>query len=424
MKMKKISLYLLLATGISVAPSCKKDAVAPTTPITPTTVYNDEQNKENLQNTGLSMMKEMDDAKNLVGIDYTQHFADLVEKADPFGSNAAFMPLKVLTSLSVFGETGSTKALESSLKRGGSEENLNDIYSKRVGEYKWNGKNWIKNTAVKDKIILRFPSSNTKTVNNASYEISFVNYTGSGLPDDLKGNVPSRVDAKFIVDGKTLVQFEFKGVYNTDAIPSLLDAKLSVFPYSFSSTFTNNSSNISKVFAFKRNDKTLLAMGANIKGNLDKATIENMVNDENAEEINKVVKSISAYTQIFDIIIKGEANVDGIVNDLKGKDEVSEDEQAATANKNLKVGVYYVSSGQQIANSEFYLKNHTYQDYQYNNNTKQWELVEITDKDLDIRMVFKDGTKADLETYFNNGFDKLGDEFEKFAQDLENRYDN
>ena len=424
MKMKKISLYLLLATGISVAPSCKKDAVAPTTPITPTTVYNDEQNKENLQNTGLSMMKEMDDAKNLVGIDYTQHFADLVEKADPFGSNAAFMPMKVLTSLSVFGETGSTKALESSLKRGGSEENLNDIYSKRVGEYKWNGKNWIKNTAVKDKIILRFPSSNTKTVNNASYEITFVNYTGSGLPDDLKGNVPSRVDAKFIVDGKTLVQFEFKGVYNTDAIPSLLDAKLSVFPYSFSSTFTNNSSNISKVFAFKRNDKTLLAMGANIKGKLDKATIENMVNDENAEEINKVVKSISAYTQIFDIIIKGEANVDGIVNDLKGKDEVSKDEQAATANKNLKVGVYYVSSGQQIANSEFYLKNHTYQDYQYNNNTKQWELVEITDKDLDIRMVFKDGTKADLETYFNNGFDKLGDEFEKFAQDLENRYDN
>ena len=94
MKMKKISLYLLLATGISVAPSCKKDAVAPTTPITPTTVYNDEQNKENLQNTGLSMMKEMDDAKNLVGIDYTQHFADLVEKADPFGSNAAFMPMK------------------------------------------------------------------------------------------------------------------------------------------------------------------------------------------------------------------------------------------------------------------------------------------------------------------------------------------
>ena len=422
MKMKKISLYLLLATGISVAPSCKKDAVAPTTPVA--TVYNDEQNKENLQNTGLSMMKEMDDAKDLVGIDYTMHFADLVEKADPFGSNSAFMPMKVITALALFGENGSTKALESSLKRGGSEENLNDIYSKRVGEYKWNGKNWIKNTAVKDKIILRFPSSNTKTVNNASYEITFVNYTGSGLPDDLKGNVPSRVDAKFIVDGKTLVQFEFKGVYNTDAIPSLLDAKLSVFPYSFSSTFTNNSSNISKVFAFKRNDKTLLAMGANIKGNLDKATIENMVNDENAEEINKVIKSISAYTQIFDIIIKGEANVDGIVNDLKGKDEVSEDEQAATANKNLKVGVYYVSSGQQIANSEFYLKNHTYQDYQYNNNTKQWELVQITDKELDIRMVFKDGTKADLETYFNNGFDKLGDEFEKFAQDLENRYDN
>ena len=131
MKMKKISLYLLLATGISVAPSCKKDAVAPTTPVA--TVYNDEQNKENLQNTGLSMMKEMDDAKNLVGIDYTKHFADLVEQADPFGSNAAFMPMKVITALALFGENGSTKALESSLKRGGSEDNLNDVYTSRLG---------------------------------------------------------------------------------------------------------------------------------------------------------------------------------------------------------------------------------------------------------------------------------------------------
>ena len=417
MKMKKISLYLLLATGIYVAPSCKKDAVAPTTPITPTTVYNDEQNKENLQNTGLSMMKEMDDAKNLVGIDYTQHFADLVEKADPFGSNAAFMPMKVITALALFGENGSTKALESSLKRGGSEDNLNDAYTSRLGEYSWNGNGWNKKAST--KIILRFPSAEGKG-NNASYEISFVNYTGTSLLPE--GNTPSSVDAKFIVDGNIITQLEFTGKYNSDGIPNLLDAKLSVKPYSFSSTFTNTSSKIAKVFAFKRLEKTLLAMGATISGNLDKATIEDIVNNENAEEINKVVKSISAYTQLFDIVIKGEANVDGIVNDVKGKEEVSDEAVVSTANKNVKLSVSYASTGQQIAGSEFYLKNHTYQDYQYNLETQQWEPVERTDKELDIRMIFKDGSKADLETYFKNGFDKLGDEFEKFAQDLENRY--
>ena len=420
MKMKKISLYLLLATGISVAPSCKKDAVAPTTPITPTTpttVYNDEQNKENLQNTGLSMMKEMDDAKNLVGIDYTKHFADLVEQADPFGSNAAFMPMKVITALALFGENGSTKALESSLKRGGSEDNLNDVYTSRLGEYSWNGNGWNKKAS--NKIILRFPSAEGKG-NNASYEISFVNYTGTSLLPE--GNTPSVVDAKFIVDGATLVQFEFKGLYNSDGIPNSLDAKLSVKPYSFSSTFTNTSSNISKVFAFKRNDKTLLAMGATIAGNLDKATIEDIVNNDKAEEINKLVKSISAYTQLFDIIIKGDANVDGIVNDVKGKEDVSDEAVVSTANKNVKVSVSYASTGQQIAGSEFYLKSNTYQDYQYNPETQQWVQVERTDKELDIRMIFKDGSKADLESYFKNDFDKLGDEYEKFVQDLDNRY--
>ena len=163
-------------------------------------------------------------------------------------------------------------------------------------------------------------------------------------------------------------------------------------------------------------------MGATISGNLDKATIEDIVNNENAEEINKVVKSISAYTQLFDIVIKGEANVDGIVNDVKGKEDVSDEAVVSTANKNVKLSVSYASSGQQIAGSEFYLKSNTYQDYQYNPETQQWEPVERTDKELDIRMIFKDGSKADLETYFKNGFDKLGDEFEKFAQDLEDRY--
>jgi len=363
------------------------------------------------------MMKEMVDAKNLVGIDYTMHFADLVEKADPFGSNAAFMPMKVITALALFGENGSTKALESSLKRGGSEDNLNDAYTSRLGEYSWNGNGWNKKAST--KIILRFPSAEGKG-NNASYEISFVNYTGTSLLPE--GNTPSVVDAKFIVDGATLVQFEFKGLYNSDGIPNSLDAKLSVKPYSFSSTFTNTSSKIAKVFAFKRLDKTLLAMGATIAGNLDKATIEDIVNNDKGEEINKLVKSISAYTQLFDIIIKGDANVDGIVNDVKGKDNVSDEAVVSTANKNVKVSVSYASTGQQIAGSEFYLKNHTYQDYEYNQNSGQWEPVQKTDKELDIRMVFKDGSKADLETYFNNGFDKLGDEFEKFAQDLDNRY--
>ena len=412
MKMKKISLYLLLATGISVAPSCKKDSVEPTS--SQATVYTDEQNKENLQNTGLSMMKEMDDAKNLEGINYTKDFANLVGNVNPFGSNQLFMPINVITSLSFFGETGSTKALESSLKRG--TEDLNEAYNNRLGEYIWNGNSWDKKKS--DKIILRFRTPNSK---NASYEITFVNYAGEGLHDDLKGYVPSNLGAKFIVDGKTLVQLEFKGVYNTDGIPSLLDAKLSVFPYSFSSTFKNNSSDISKVFAFKRNDKTLLAMGANITWNLDKATIENIINDKKAEDINKVVKSISAYTQIFDVIIKGEANVDGIVNDVKGKESVSDEEKVATGNKNLSLGVFYVSTGQKIAGSEFYIKENKYNEEYFDQNG-QLIKNEYTDKDLNIRMVFKDGTKADLETYFKSGFDTLGDDFNQFAKDLGEKY--
>ena len=72
--MKKISLYLLLATVVSVVSSCKKDDIVPTN--STASVYTDEQNKENLQNTGLSMMKEMDASKNLVSSGYERAAID------------------------------------------------------------------------------------------------------------------------------------------------------------------------------------------------------------------------------------------------------------------------------------------------------------------------------------------------------------
>ncbi len=121
------------------------------------------------------------------------------------------------------------------------------------------------------------------------------------------------------------------------------------------------------------------------------------------------------------MIIKGEANVDGIVNDVKGKESVSDEEKVATGNKNLSLGVFYVSTGQKIAGSEFYIKENKYNEEYFDQNG-QLIKNEYTDKDLNIRMVFKDGTKADLETYFKSGFDTLGDDFNQFAKDLGEKY--
>ena len=46
------------------------------------------------------------------------------------------------------------------------------------------------------------------------------------------------------------------------------------------------------------------------------------------------------------------------------------------------------------------------------------ETITETYDAAEIRMVFQDGTKADLETYTNTGFENLEKEFEKFVDSL------
>ena len=91
-------------------------------------------------------------------------------------------------------------------------------------------------------------------------------------------------------------------------------------------------------------------------------------------------------------------------------------------NKNLVLKAYYVSTGVKIAHSEFYVDKHT---YTYNTWVNGQEVSKTeTDEDVNIRLVFDDASKADLETYFGKGFEKLEDDFTKFTKDLESRYGN
>ena len=99
MKITKVTSLLSLTAGLVLFSACKKDKVEPT-PTTPV-VLTPEQNKTNLQQTGLDFMKQMDDAKNLTTIDNTVYFTDLLNTANPFdeAKPASMMPFNVLYAL-------------------------------------------------------------------------------------------------------------------------------------------------------------------------------------------------------------------------------------------------------------------------------------------------------------------------------------
>ena len=96
MKLTKVTSILSLTAGLVLFSACKKDEPKPvtgggtTTPVT----FTPEQNKTNLQATGQSAMKAMEDAKTLQSLDNTSNFVNLLDTKNPFGDDkkAAAIP--------------------------------------------------------------------------------------------------------------------------------------------------------------------------------------------------------------------------------------------------------------------------------------------------------------------------------------------
>jgi hypothetical protein len=342
------------------------------------------------------------------------------------------MPFNVLYALRSFEKTGDQELVYASLRQAKSLENDTTIemgFNDIKGTYEWNAgaQKWDKTEG--DALVLKFPSNKDKTTNNASYVVEYAPYTGTVYNNDFVGNTPKKVVAKLTVDTKTLVQFNFDAEYNSDGIPNLLLANLKVEGYNFNTKLVLTNSLISNSYAFTHNGSNIISMGTSINGTFTKAHLESL--NENSvskvEDINKVATGMNAYIQVLDVKLEGNANVNGMVSDViaKGGSEKIEDnatEIVDVLNKKLVLKAFYVSNGVRIANSELYVD-------KYTNTYTTWENGQEVIKteegeDANIRLVFDDASKADLETYFGQGFEKLEDDFTKFISDLESRYGN
>jgi hypothetical protein len=434
MKFTKLSVYAMLTIGSVFVTSCKKKETTTNSPI----VYSAEQNKANLQQSGLDMMKEMDDAKNMKTIDNVICFTDLMDQSNPFEevNPQTIMPIKVLYALKDFRSTGDQISIYSALRESKSLEDDTTIemaFNDIKGTYTWNAteKKWDK--ASGSDLVMVFPATKTSTSNNAKYTVQYTPHTGAVLADELKGNTPKKVVAKLEINGLPITQFNFDADYNTDGVPNKLEANLRVENYNFNTLLVLTSSKAAYSYAFTHNTKNLFAMGTTLLGNFTKAHLESLNEDsvENPEDLTKIATSMNSYIQVFNIKLEGNANVQGLSNDFTsagGSDKTSDVKEVEILNKNLTLKAFYTDRNATIGRSEFYLKpyTNTWTEYVYNQTTGNYDEVTKTEsgQSVDFRLVFEDGSKADLETYFGNGFDKLEDEFTKFMEDLESRYGN
>lgn len=428
MNFTKVTSILSLTAGIILFSACKKDTVTPTSPI----VYTPEQNKTNLQQNGLDAMKAMDDAKNLESVNNVTYFTDLLSKSNPFenGSPSGLMPIKVLYALKNFKETGDQGAVYASLRQAKSlddDSTMEMAFNDVKGTYTWNKElnKWEKTEG--NILLFQFPSNENKNTNNASFSVDFKAYTGKVYNEDLQGNTPEKLVSKLTVDNNVLVQLNFDAKYDADGIPSYLETNLNIKPYNFNNKLTLSSSLVSHSFAFTHNSDNIFAFGTSANGDFTKAHLESL-NDNTvskADDLTKIATSINAYIQLMKVRLEGNADVTGLVNSINakgGSDKMNKFDAVEALNKNFILKAFYTDNLVNVAHTEFYVDKKQHTISVWNQTTQQWEQQVTSKEDVNIRLVFDDASKADLETYFGKGFEKLTDDFNTFLTDMKTNY--
>ncbi|MFT4834123.1 MAG: hypothetical protein ACI83W_000890 [Marinoscillum sp.] len=380
-----------------------------------------EENKEKLQDIGVDFVSEMSLLQKTASSQTLISFGLLLDEAEPnidgrvvkgideverITKSLHAVAYRVI-SLSDFAGLSSTVAQED-------PETLQDLWDDYKGEFAWNAStqewDYTKGGAV---VKFSFPSSDDETTNNAALTIR--NYEGitiAGNPldesEEYVGDLPKKLTMDLMIDGIKEMEYSFDINYTSDGEPEKVLTALFMNPFTLAISLTNNDVKVANSFTFKNAEKTLIAVAAEANGNFDEEVIDQV---DESEDPTDVVKTASASVTLLDVKFTASLDLEKLYNEVGDLDtyydsysegskpdlEGNADKMEVSLNKYAPLTVSYVSSNSLAASAEWYTFVESYQDGSYSE-----EYIE-----LGARMVFADGSKVDIEDYFESGFSEL-----------------
>ncbi len=429
----KLSILILPAVFLIV--SCNKDEDKqpenPATPITPAVNYTTEQNKANMESSGVEMVNNMRDMKGTDAIKVSTHLVNLMGNFSAVAKKTG--AIKVLFSLSNYSKNGDLNSVYSDLRSVSSDPSSpQEAFDSIKGTYTWNGSEWTKQAG--NDLVLLFPSSDNSTSNDASFTVTYLGYNGTTPFENYKGDLPYKISATIKNSNATLVAYNFESTYDEKGLPSTMNTSLDVASYKMAVTFNHNNSNLGFNYSFKKGSEVYLDLGGDATGNFSYTNLESIAKEntkiEEIEDLTKVANKLNVHFQAMRYIIKGDLNIQGLSDGIiaaGGSNNINEDKAVEVINKNYALKVYDTKNNNaEVAGTEFYVETntntYTTQEFDSTSNSYQNVTKTETSKDLNMRLKFPDGSAADMETFFGKGFEKLQDEVEKFATELENEF--
>lgn len=385
-----------------------------------------EQNKENLENNGLELVSDLRALKNAAGIETVNslnHFISVAGLPETGRKVAALQPVDLIRHLAAFaqGKTSAERVLKGMRGKETEPETIQELFDEYEGvfAYQAGDDTWTHTPGSDGKIAFQFPSTEDGVENDAEfviYGLQTVEVNNTEL--EFEGDLPTALKADLSVDGTQQLGYTFAASYKNNGEPTSVETTLTIGDFTFSAKVVNTTQEVSVEYALVRGEKNLISLGAGATGNFSSS------NFENSESPGSVINTADAYFQLVNIRIAGEINIKALDQALQG--ELTGEQEADAWNANARLVVFYADSKKKIADTEFYgttrLESY-YSCYDMNGDgmVDYDECGEVTYEyeTVDVRLVFADGSKADLETYTEVGFEEIESEIEKFLDEVE-----
>jgi hypothetical protein len=440
--------YFILGLVVSMGlTSCKKDDSGDPVFDAPYADASVEENKASLEDAGVEMINEMEAMMDAKALDVASSFSNIAENL--FDGNSALAFTKPLTTLALLNDKkASTNEVFAALKSTSADPgSMADAWADAVGRYEWNNTtdDWDY-TSGGNAIVIEFPGLETDATNTAIFTVNnfdYVEVANMAYEEDLdiSGPVqmPTSLKAGLTYKGDAIMSYSFSASYTSDGIPTSLKTSLDIDGFVFSIDISHSvNSSLGMTYSFKHDSKTLIEVHADASGNWSEDNIED--NTETVSEVytdyygndyydewdevyfENILSSSNAYIQILNIKVAAKIDIANFGKKMRALDdkydaidyedtdwEAYTKEQVALLNQYAQLVVVYADNNKKIAVAEAYA--YEYEDY-YG-----------SDWSMDVRFIFADGSKADAESYFDDGFGDLIDDMNDLITELNTQYD-
>jgi hypothetical protein len=390
MRTKRFLAYGLVVFAL-VASSCSKDEE--TTTEDKYSTLSIEENKANIENDGVKMVSELEALEEEPAVETSKSLISFLDKGDKkmakLTNSVAFKSIYATANIS------NGNDLFKSVEMDSVDLSISEGYNEFVGTWDWDNANqkWNK-TEGGSVIVFNFPSTETGTVNDASYKISYEGKVGQVF--DYNGDLPEKITAVLTVKLKEVLSYNLVIDYGTDNVPTKEEMTFKIGSYKIYSLASNkNNANFKVEESFTHGSTVLLKFTFDAAGDW---SVDNLENLSEEGDISKVVTKGNTSLQVMNVKIVGAVNVSSFVKNQK--ENMTIDEQISLINNNVTLNVRYANSNEIIAKAEAY----------------------TIDGELDARFVFADGSKESVEKYFSRGFDKMINRIAQYSTHIEDVY--